>query len=400
MGEDKQIDRLKKECYKLYKFKDDPAEYEKAAYDLEKKVTALRLNHIVEPLELSYSLLLNISSFPASPTEFEKRVDKLLEIKKMSFFFQLPQLVGFPDNYHLGHGKLRKFDSLPAMVRDFATGLTNGKVGKVRTEEERIQTVFLHEMQIPRNPHVGCWLEIKKSGIGSFMVCEKALQAAEESLDILRVLRSHIRISLPQYAISKNSDERKVSFNALKIELYDYHFDQQDQQEQKSIDRLNKLVARPRSELEKRVLNAFHFYRIGRNFSPEDQELFYYVAAIENLIIGKDDRDLGWKFSERAAFLLEDDLIGRLEVVGKLRGLYRQRSAIAHGGIFHGKTSTTQMARDYLVRIIEKILELIDKRGLKGLSSKKKDDSLDEYIDGIKYSGKHNPQRKKMVDHE
>jgi hypothetical protein len=386
MSEDKRIDILRNKCYDLYKFKDNPVEYEKAIIRLEQEVTKLGLNHVVDPIELSFLMLTYELTVRSGTLQFRRYVDELFKIKKTSFFFQLPELFGFPDNYQLGHGKLLNFDSLPSAIKDFAAGLTKGRVGKVRTELERVQTVYLQEISIPINPHNGCWLEISKSGISSFIMLNKALQAAEESLDILRILRPHIRIPLPQYAISKNAGDRKASFEALKIGLYKYHF---DQGEQKLIARLNNLVVSSRSDLEKRVLNALHFYRIGRNFSPEDQELFYYVAAIENLVIGKDDRDvLRWKFSEKAAFLLEDDMSGRLEMATKLKNLYDSRSRIAHGSEALGETRNVLLARECLVKIIIKILELIDKRGLQSVSPlATKNSSLDEYIDQIKYSG-------------
>lgn len=157
------------------------------------------------------------------------------------------------------------------------------------------------------------------------------------------------------------------------------------------IDRLNSLCVRPCSELEKRVVNALHFYRIGRNHSPQEQEIFYYVAAIENLIIGENDRDvLRWKFSERGAFLLEDNLSRRLEMVTKLKRLYDARSTIAHGNVSQGDAKIIAPTRDYLRRIIMKILELIDERGLQSVSpsTTKDGSSLDEYVDQVKYSGK------------
>ena len=387
MSQDKQIDILKNACYDLCRFKDTPAEYEKAVYKVEQIVTKLRLDNIVDPGEISFFLLTHSQPLLSNPMEFRNDCDALLKVKKTSFFFQLPELAGFPDNYLLGYGKLRSFDSLPRTVRDFATGLTEGKVGRVRTEQERVKTIYLDEMSIPRNPRSGCWFEISNSGISGFIQLNKAIQAADESLDILRILRPHIRIPLPQYIISKNTEDRTASFEALNIELYKYHF---DEEEQKLIDRLNDLVVNPRCDLEKRILNALHFYRIGRNFSPEDQEVFFYVAAIEKLVIGNNDRDvLKWKFSEKAAFLLEDDLNGRMEIVSKLKDLYDARSTIAHGGMSQEVTRSIPIARDYLFRIIKTILELIDKRGLQSVSSNgAKDNTLDKYIDQIKYSGK------------
>lgn len=393
MSEDKRIGMLKNECYDLCKHKGNQPEYEKAVYRLERRVTELKLNHVIEPFQLSFLLLTRSQPLLSSPSVFKKDVDSLFKVKKASFFFQLPELVGFPDNYQLGHGKLRNFDSLPTAVRDFAVGLTKGTVGKVMTDRERVQTVYLQEMSVTRNPNTGCWLEISKSGISNFIVLERALQAAEESLDILRILRPHIRITLPQYAISRNSDERKAVLEPLRIELYKYHF---DQEEQEWVDRLNNLVVNPSCDLENRILNALHFYRIGRNFSPEDQELFYYVAAIENLVIGKDDRDvLRWKFSEKAALLLEDDVSRRLEAVAKLRNLYDARSTVAHGSTLPVKTGSVSLAKNCLVGIIKKILELVDKGGIQSVSPTAiKNSSLDEYIDQIKYSGKPHRDRR------
>jgi hypothetical protein len=136
------------------------------------------------------------------------------------------------------------------------------------------------------------------------------------------------------------------------------------------------------------VLNALQFYRIGRN-SPEDKELFYYVAAMENLLLDQNDRDvLRWKFSEKAAFLLNNDLDMRLETVKRFKTLYDARSTIAHGNVATVEYRKNQLARDCLLDIIVEILELIDKKGLKTLSSEGKNESLDEYIDQIKYSGK------------
>ena len=236
---------------------------------------------------------------------------------------------------------------------------------------------------MPKDPNVGYWLKVSESGMGNFIIQQKALQKAEASVDILRILRPHIKLTLPQYVISKISSERTVSFTPLGVELDIYHF---DKVEQELIDRLSKLVVNPSCDLEKRILNALHFYRIGRNFSSEDQELFY-VAAIENLLISREKNVLRWKFSEKAAFLLSDDLAGRLETVKTFKTLYDDRSAIAHGNMPQCKPPETRQARDSLLLLIEKILKLMKERHLTKVSSAD-NVSLDSYIDEIKYAAK------------
>lgn len=221
MSEAERIRILKRECYELYRFKDDSIKYEKAALKLETRVTELKLDDLISPLQLSFLLLTHEKPSNMSPAKFRRNVNELLKMKKTSFLFQFPQLLGFPDDYKLGHGRLLIFASLPRSVRDFAINLKSGRVGNMKTEREKIQSSFLSEMNIPRNPSVGSWLEVSESGISGFIMLENALREAEESLDILRILDPRIRIRLPQYAISINEgDAKRASFDPLEIELY------------------------------------------------------------------------------------------------------------------------------------------------------------------------------------
>ena len=90
------------------------------------------------------------------------------------------------------------------------------------------------------------------------------------------------------------------------IEFSKYSYDVKDQA---LIDALSAICVKPSSDLEKRIKNAIQLYRIADNNSPNHHKLLFYIAAIENLILGADNRDvLRWKFSEKGAILLSDKL--------------------------------------------------------------------------------------------
>ena len=144
--------------------------------------------------------------------------------------------------------------------------------------------------------------------------------------------------------------------------------------------------------MEERIKNALHFYRIGDDHSPNYQKLFFYVAAIENMILGGNDRGvLRWKFSEKGAILLADNRKKRLDLAEELKKLYDERSNIAHGGKSDYNFVMTTSARRYVYNVIVRILNLIDTCGLQRVSpknrKKKTGKSLDEYADNIIYSG-------------
>ncbi|MCK4478150.1 hypothetical protein KAU88_06450 [Candidatus Bathyarchaeota archaeon] len=389
MNEASRIDLLKSECLRLFEFKNDNRRYEDETLKLEARVIHHKLDHTIDPTHLRYFLLQQMFKEKLSSLnrdEFNKSVENFFSVKKTNFYFQLSELEKFPNNYRLGYGVLLTFKSMPQLVKVFAKSLAKGKIVNEKPEKERILREIVKKIVIPQDPHIGYWLKITTSAISYSIRFENAFEFSEESLDILRIATPTARIHLPQHAIGMNTNENKP-FLATTVEFNRYPY---YSRKQKLIDRLNNVCVKPSSELEERIKDALHFQRIGDNHSPDHQRLFFYVAAIERLIISS-KTDLTHKFSEKGAILLGNDLKDRLDLSESLEKLYRKRSSIAHGGRSKYDFFMTIDARRYLNEIIIRILNLIDAQGLRNVSPKNKKkkmgDSLDEIVDRIIYSG-------------
>jgi len=387
MNEASRIELLKRECLKLFKFRNDYRRYENETSNLTARVVDLRLGHTIDPTHLQFFLLKpiirkNLSSI--SHDEFNRSVENFFRVKKTDFYFQLSELEKFPDNYRLGYGVILTFNSIPKPIKIFAGSLAKGKITTEKPEKGRVLREIVKKIVVPQDPHIGYWLKVTTSAISYSIRFDNAFEFSEESLDILRIATPTARIHLPQYAIGINTNENKP-FLATTVEFNRYPY---YSRKQNLIDRLNNLCVKPSSELEERIKDALHFYRIGDNHSPDHQRLFFYVAAIERLLISS-RTDLTHKFSEKGAILLGNNSKDRQDFSEKLEEMYKKRSSIAHGGRSKYDFFMSVDARRYVNNIIIRILNLIDTQGLRKVSPKKKKigDSLDEYVDGIIYSG-------------
>ncbi len=383
----KRLERLKQQCFELFKFKDDLQRYKSEVQRIVDQVVHLKLNDILDSLELDFILSVKLGNNLSSITqdEFEKSIENFLKIRKTEYYFQIPELVDFPDNYQLGHGMLLTFDSLPRQVNSFAEDLAKGEITNFDPNREQAYKDMIKKIVIPADPRIGYWLKIITYAISSIIRFHNAFEFAEESLDILRITVHTTSICSPQYAIGLTQTQNKAFLaGTLKVSTCPY-----EARDQPLIDRLNEICVKPSSDLEKRIKNALHFFRIGDNFSPDYQKVFFYVAAIENLILGDDDRDvLRWKFSEKGAILLGGDLKRRLELSTELKKLYDTRSRIAHGGASEYDFLKTTKSRRHLHSLIMNLLYLIDNQGLRTVFPKgrKMGTSLDEYLSNIIYS--------------
>ena len=385
------IEVLKKRCYKLFEFKNKYDRYEAEAEKLEKEVVDLKLDHTIDPGQLRFFLgtLASEDRFSTQNREqFCKSIEDFLTVKKTEFYFQLSELENFPDNYRLGYGVLLKFNSLPQPVKTFAENLSKGEIisNGPKDAYTRILKEVIKKITVPSDPNIGCWLKLTASAVSSNIRSGNASKMAEESLDILRIVTPTARIHLPQYAVAMNTNENKAFLTATDVEFNRCPY---ASRKDELIDRLSDICTSPSSDLEKRVKDALHFFRIGEIYSPDYQKLFFYVAGIERLILG-DNKDLTHKFCERGALLLSEDLKKRLELSEELKHIYEKRSCIAHGENPKYDFFETTNANFYLRSVIMKIIELIDIKNLQTVLPRKKKmgTSLDEYLDKIIYSGK------------
>lgn len=386
VNETDRIEKIKEACRKLFSLKDDFKKYEEEAIKIADKVHKSSLDHTIDPGQLRWFLINPVKQKKLSEidrVEFNESIDEYLRVKKTDYYFQLAELRNFPDNYQLGHVLLLKFNSLPQPVKDLAKDLSRGKAARI-TSQTRIWEEIFPKLLIPIDPKLGHWLKTSVSAVSSSISTDRGFESAENSLDILRIAISTARFHLPQYAIGLDSQTNKAFHVAKGIEFNKYTY---NPKHQKLIDRLSSIYVKTPSELERRIQDAIHFLRIADNNSPDYQRLFFYVAAIERMILTSKP-PLTHKFAERGAILLRHRRKKRLKMFRDLKKLYGKRSSIAHGRSPKYDFYMTTDARRYVRCIIKRLLYLIDTYQLKTVSKKEKklDKSLTKYIRNIIYS--------------
>jgi hypothetical protein len=389
MNESTGVKTLKEECLRLFQFRDNFEEYENNVIKIAGKVHDLKLDRMIDPGHLRFFLVQPVEGKKLSDLsrdEFSESIEEYFGVKEIDYYFQIIEIKDFPDSYRLGHGTLFTFTSLPQEVRIAAESLSKGEVPNVAASIQRVWEQIVQKLVIPVNPNVGHWLKISISAISSTISLNRAFEYAEDSLDVLRLAISTAKFHLPQHAVALDIDKKVALPVAKGVEFSKYSYNPRHQE---LIDTMNDICVRGASDLEKRIKNAIHFYRIADNNSPDHQKIFFYVAAVENLVIGDDDRDvIRWKFGQKGALLLSGDPKERLELVRELRELYDERSHIAHGGKSEYDFFLTISSRDHLRAIILKMMNLTDKCNIKTVAKneEKLGQSLDEYLDNIIYS--------------
>lgn len=384
------VEKIKRKALELFELRENLEEYRKKAWTIADKIQEFKLEDEMHGTELVSVLMNPVKKKDISRVtyeEFRKSIENYFMIKETDYYFHLVELTKFPKEYTLGYGKLLDFDSLPQQVKKCVENLAKGKVMSESPATEKVWKQIIPKLVIPENSQVGHWLKVPVSSISWTKRMDRAFEHAEESLDILRIAISTARFHLPQYAIAydKENNEAYPVVKGVEFSRYPY-----DKHHQGLIDILNNLLlANTNSDLKKRIKNAFYFYRIAGNNAPKHQKIFFYVAAIENLILGGNDRGvLRWKFSEKGAILLSNDREKRLKKVKELKALYDERSQIAHGSTSEYDFFLTNSSRSYLRQIIFKLIKLINTHNLETVSAneEKPNQSLDEYVNNIIFS--------------
>lgn len=384
----KRLEKIKKEFIKLYDLKYDKKKYDMTIDELCDKLKKLNMPDLIDPFHVKFLFRIQIGNKIARTTheEFIKFVEDSFKNVESIYYFHKPELYEFPNYMSLGHGRLINYDSLPFEVNELANKIFSGESPFKDSLIAKAFVWHLHDNIAISDPNKGSWLEIKTSSISYNIRYKKAFEKAEESLDVLRLVETPYRLNSIQYAIVFNEYEKSAFPASVPLSGIRYDYDQTIKE---SISRYSSICVNPKNDIENRIKNSLYFKRIGDNFAPDHLRIFYYVAAIEKLILGTEDRDARWKFSQKGAILLDNDSIRRQKISKELKDMYDLRSGIAHGGKSEYDFSKTIGARNYLHSIIRKLVYLIDKEKIEKVSrdSKKEGVSLDEYIDKIIFSG-------------
>jgi hypothetical protein len=184
----------------------------------------------------------------------------------------------------------------------------------------------------------------------------------------------------------------------------------------------NMRINKHTSEIEKGVLNAIDIFGLSDSATALEIRFLVCVTALEGLLLSKDDKDyLGWKLSEKVAFLvgdtrewiatfyniplkdrvttLTDDYINQERVSARkalyrcMKKLYSKRSGFTHGNLESDKEKRItindyDMISSILIEIIKKLTQLHKNGRIKHIASRSEEDksSLDHHIEELRYS--------------
>ena len=121
--------------------------------------------------------------------------------------------------------------------------------------------------------------------IFSFSIVARAQVYVEKKEERGKLVEGNIHC--PRIAINFDGKKANPVIYEIQASRFDYEKNVDD-----FVEQLNEIYKNPKDKIDHNIKNAIHFFRIGDNFAPKYQELFYYVAAMEHLLLGRHDRNV------------------------------------------------------------------------------------------------------------
>jgi hypothetical protein len=145
--------------------------------------------------------------------------------------------------------------------------------------------------------------------------------------------------------------------------------------------------------LEKKISNMLKLYGIQTSVKDNSTKFVFLVACLESLLLTSSDKDyLGWKISEKTAFLVGKDGKERMEKNEYMKLAYKKRSKFIHAEAkkkadFIEEIDVLQMQK--LVRqVLDKLLTL-RANGYTDIRANIRDitkaKNVEDYIDQLKF---------------
>jgi hypothetical protein len=129
---------------------------------------------------------------------------------------------------------------------------------------------------------------------------------------------------------------------------------------------------------EKALLRAVHWFSASRMQLESENALLNLITSIEVLLTPKDGNPIGTGIAEALALLLEDSFEDRKKIKDRFKELYRNRSAVSHGG----KNSVSESDLCDLIQLAYSLLIYVCKNHDKFNDH----ESLIRYIEELKLS--------------
>ena len=234
---------------------------------------------------------------------FEAIINELFSKKIYHYYYHLPKLIDFPDNYKLGFGNLHEWKSLPDSVQKTCKKVMLLNESPLeRIKQETWEKLIQENQLIFSPPHQGCWLKIQKEGYFTNYMAKQADQKAEQSMNVLRyVLDSNVFEPFTfSIAYDTLTDNSSLSGNLTFSGSVEYTTEIDEE-----VHQFNQMIHSP-NRMENRILHALDLLRIGDYIAEDTNQVFYYTAAIEKILLDNEP-ELGHKFAVRGTFLLSDE---------------------------------------------------------------------------------------------
>ena len=272
------------------------------------------------------------------------------------------------------------------------------------------------------------YLEVES--VGQNKARKKAILEARRNINILKIVYDIHGTLFDLHAESPfdyiyHMDKSKSTGGGYRNHGKETIFVRRDFLDQMVSDITSMRINKHPSDLEKRLLNAVDIFGLVDDATPLHIRFLLCIIALEGMLLAEGEKDyLGWKLSEKVAFLLgdtpawivtfyrippedvrtslTDDYINkkrssaRSALDRQMKKFYGKRSGFAHGGLEADKSKKISsddynMISSILRWTIEKLIEL-HKSGINHIATKDKEkisedaSSLDAYIEKLRYS--------------
>ncbi len=201
---------------------------------------------------------------------------------------------------------------------------------------------------------------------GVYVMCEVEAEADrakelafDETLRVIDLLRFSVSLRqecargriviAPEEEINLQPENRQIciiprGFRTIEVHWRATHLDHVDWEitpdlikalDQLGFDRLLSVLSKPYadvSEFEKAVIRAVHWFSNYQFQFESENKLLSLITALESLLTPKDGNPIGTAIAEAVAIICSDELAARKRIKARFKDLYRNRSAVSHGG--------------------------------------------------------------------
>ena len=302
--------------------------------------------------------------------ELEQLVkNDLLTRREYVVYFALPQLLGFPDAYGLGHGTLVSYSSCPQSVQTAISELVQSVLEGV-DESVVMNTTSLRLLRLP------------VEACGPRRAISKASRQADDALHVLRLVYGK-DVTLSS-AIASRQSGVIAKTNTTKLDGFIRYVSASED----FTTRLGEVMLKERSnDLETRLRNAVRLYGMAIEATRPEIRFSLLTNALEGLLMTESDKEsVTTRLAEKMALILESAREPRLTLFKRVKELYGLRSDFVHQSKDY-KGITTEQVRELneiFTSTLHRLLQLAD-QGYEGVQKRQGVKTIDGLVDELKF---------------